>query len=391
MPKRYDSGPLRLVIRLSSVLTQQQHKTHKNPFNFLGLPRTVRDKIYSYLLIKQVDASTQAVYEKHLTDHPDVLAIERITAVRRQAPDRSISLFSKSYYGHLNAARGLFLTSKQLHEEAAHCFFTGNTFGVELSADDPKNCWNIKNQDFCRIRDLTISIWNTSNLGDVIEAMEASGKLTFALLGLMSMLDGSGNTFDVLRIHYASCFRGQLEEIRNVLDATTKDHPRQVWVHDNGGRRPHTGMIQHCNFENVDSLFFFEVMLGPLEVLAGRVHDLAIVGDVSTDYIDKLTLKVMGGSENPRMAVRRAKELEAERLHRAGNQGCSQEELIQEVIAKGWKDPALGKLVTTMPRDFYVAPTLLNMYKDLHKLNRPGCKMGGKSVRPGFSCRCCCK
>lgn len=99
----------------------------------------------------------------------------------------------------------------------------------------------------------------------------------------------------------------------------------------------------------------------------------------------------MGKSETPHMAFRKAKELEAERLCHETHQGCTQEEFIREVIAKGWKDPSLGKLVTTMPQDFHMAPKLPNLYKYLPKLNRPGCEMGGKSVRPGFSCRSCCK
>lgn len=122
-----------------------------------------------------------------------------------------------------------------------------------------------------------------------MKAMKELGKLLFTLLGLLQLLVTSGNTLDVLRIHYASCFRGQLGEIRDVLNDTTKDHTHQVWVHDNGGRKPHTGMINHCNFDQINGPFFYQRTLGPLEMLAGPVHDLAVVGDVSSNYINTLT------------------------------------------------------------------------------------------------------
>ncbi|KAK6529393.1 hypothetical protein TWF281_008569 [Arthrobotrys megalospora] len=83
----------------------------KGSFNFLGLPREIRDEIYSYFLSR---------------DPPPIVT----PRIRRGYP---------TTYKQMALNLSLFRVNKQIHQEAAECFYGQNTFVIRVSTDIHKN------------------------------------------------------------------------------------------------------------------------------------------------------------------------------------------------------------------------------------------------------------
>ncbi|KAK6353926.1 hypothetical protein TWF730_008346 [Orbilia blumenaviensis] len=80
--------------------------TRNGPFNFLGLPREIRDEVYGYLLSR---------------DPPPVIA----PGSRHYPP----------IYKQISINLSIFRVNRQIHQEAAECFYGRNTFVIRLSTD----------------------------------------------------------------------------------------------------------------------------------------------------------------------------------------------------------------------------------------------------------------
>ncbi|KAG9595627.1 hypothetical protein KCU77_g5554, partial [Aureobasidium melanogenum] len=271
-------------------------------FNFLDLPREVRDKIYEEVIVSKLSPSDRAEYDKAAAHEgqPDIRNNRRdyLDVFERRimvSPEFTLtSVHNVPIWGFkpLVLARGLLLANKQISQELKETHFSKNTFLALVQddhvCDEPPQAFRNYVAHFTKAKSLYIDIvTNKYHPGE--NGFQASvNTIKRQLLTLILALNRTGTALDSLTVRYRSCFDGEIEDLRIDADGLAA-HPqaRVLWVINPRTDKNH--IIEHAEMKQLylHSTTIAKVLCA-LEVPVSKFH---IFGDMSGPDLTLLSHK----------------------------------------------------------------------------------------------------
>ncbi|KAK6007714.1 hypothetical protein QM012_004528 [Aureobasidium pullulans] len=271
-------------------------------FNFVGLPRKLRDKIYEEVIVSKLPPCDQAGYDKAAAHdgEPDIRNNRKdyLDVFDRRimvSPEYTLTIVRNTPiwgFKPLVLARGLLLSNKQISQELMETHLAKNTFLVMIQddhvCDTSPQAFRDYVAHFTKAKNLYIDIvTNKYHPGE--NGFQASvNAIKRQLLTLIIALNRTGTALSSLTVRYHSCFDGEIEDLRIDADGLVA-HPqaRPIFVVDSRIDKFH--MIDHAEMKqlHLHSTNIARAFCG-LDVPVSEFH---ILGDMSGPDLTRLSRK----------------------------------------------------------------------------------------------------
>ncbi|KAG9560841.1 hypothetical protein KCU71_g7786, partial [Aureobasidium melanogenum] len=271
-------------------------------FNFMGLPREVRNKIYDEVLASRLPASDQAEYDRvaatisngqhdlanRCRDYLDVFD-RRIMA----SPEFTLTLVRNiPIWGFkpLVLARGLLLANKQISQELKEAHYAKNTFLVQIRDDHvcDTSAQGFRNYvtHFLKAKNLYIDIATPKYQPGERGFQVSVNTIKRQLLTLIISLEQAGANLDSLTVRYTSCYPGEIEDLR--VDAhglAAHRQARVIWVMD-----PRTKKMDYIEHATMKQLYLHSNTIAAV-LCASKipVSNFRIFGDISGPDLSRIS------------------------------------------------------------------------------------------------------
>ncbi|KAK5131733.1 hypothetical protein LTR08_000622 [Meristemomyces frigidus] len=281
---------------------------------FMRIPREVRDKIYSELLIAKHSPSTQAKI--------DEINASTSTPFGEYGRENALDCLDETgimpggtrQYPFIADTMGLLLANKQINAEANSVLFSENTFVILAEWERVWPFWRCDRTDctptnrpcflmlhnLLQVKHLEILVHNTQPL-DSRQLRVESARLRANLQIVADCFTEAGIKLKTLKVRYTSWFGGQVEAMRDAIEGPLRpgaperpirlkdDYGKYYLLHRADAQRR---LFAHC-----------EGVLAPLLKLQGFAEAVRVRGDLPGALIDRLTATL--SNPNPPAAVKK--------------------------------------------------------------------------------------
>ncbi|CAD0089016.1 unnamed protein product [Aureobasidium mustum] len=268
-------------------------------FDFMGLPRELRDK---EVIVNKLSPSDQAKYNEAAAHQgqPDLRNNRRdyLDVFERRimvSPEFTLTVIRNTPiwgFKPLVLAHGLLLANKQISQELKETHLSKNTFLALLQDDhvcdtSPQAFRNYV-AHFTKAKNLYIDI-TTIKYHPGENGFQASvNTIKRQLLTLVIALNRTGTALDSLTVRYHSCFNGEIEDLRIDADGLAA-HPqaRVIWVVDPRTDKNH--IIEHAEMKQL--YLHSNTIAKVLCALDVPISKFRILGDMSGPDLARLSRK----------------------------------------------------------------------------------------------------
>ncbi|THY85642.1 hypothetical protein D6C95_07812 [Aureobasidium pullulans] len=311
-------------------------------FDFMALPRKVRDKIYEAIIVSRFSPSEQAHFDHlvSLKGQPDIRnrrrdAMDLLERRHMVAPAVSVyKIRGTPIFGFkpLVNARGLSLANRQIARELEEVYWSKNTFLIPV---DEANPFDAPDQNFrgyvehlAKAKRIYLEI-QTQKHHPGEKGFQACRQMN----GIVTALNQAGDALESLDVRYTSCFPGEIEDLRIDADglAAHKD-ARVIWVMD-----PRTDKMRTLKHHEIKQIYLHSSSIATaLNALTVPVNNFRVFGDFAGPEINRMHLKF--GLEVPKVA---------QRLDRCGQRISKDAEISREMARKS---PGLGSTLEDLAK-----------------------------------------
>ncbi|CAD0109125.1 unnamed protein product [Aureobasidium uvarum] len=259
-------------------------------FNFMGLPREVRDKQAEYDRVAATISNGQPDLANRCRDYLDVFD-RRCMA----SPEYTLSMVQNvPIYGFkpFTDARGLLFANKQISQELKEANYAKNTFLFTVRDDHVCDTSAQEFRDyvahFLKAKKLYIDIATPKDHPGESGFQASVNTIKRQLLVLFVSLERSGASLDSLTVRYTSCFPNEIEDLRVDADGlATHKQARVIWVMD-----PRTDKMRSLNHTEMKQLYLHSTTIA--DVLCASkipVSSFRVFGDFSGPDISRISRK----------------------------------------------------------------------------------------------------
>ncbi|TIA06386.1 hypothetical protein D6C81_09921 [Aureobasidium pullulans] len=306
-------------------------------FDFMALPRKVRDKIYEEIIVSRFSPSEQAHFDHlvSLKSQPDIRnrrrdAMELLERRHMVAPAVSVyKIRGTPIFGFkpLVNARGLSLANRQIARELKEVYWSKNTFLIPRTP--------LMHPTF---RGYVEHLAKAKRIYLEIQTQKHHpGEKGFqaCVTTIQRQMNGISVTLSSLLMFaiHTSCFPGEIEDLRIDADglAAHKD-ARVIWVMD-----PRTDKMRTLKHHEIKQIYLHSIIIATaLNALTVPVNDFRVFGDFAGPDINRMHLNF--GLEVPKVA---------QRLDRCGQRISKDAEMSREMARKS---PGLGSTLEDLAK-----------------------------------------
>jgi len=268
-----------------------------------------QSQIYAELFVARLSPADSLEHARLVADTSGP-SFHRYAQIHRFEIDKlSISpgttLDGKGGFPQLVTARGLMLVNKQIHNEASSILYSQNTFliaihDIDLVAPTTELFSHPASPAYLSKIQHVILMCMESVVAEAPGRARAVALVHQNLFGAVTNLNRLGVTLKSLRIHFVSCYTGEIERSRRNIDALlTHSRAAPVMV-----RRGVDGRIDTFKASNLRTFLANAFAIGDvLEDLHSGVNTFEVYGDFPTAVIDQLERK-FGAASPESKAIR---------------------------------------------------------------------------------------
>ncbi|CAD0023147.1 unnamed protein product [Aureobasidium pullulans] len=292
-------------------------------FDFMALPRKVRDQIYEEIIVSRLSPSEQAHFDHlvSLKSQPD------IRNRRRDAMD----LLERR---HMVAPA---VSVYKIRGELKEVYWSKNTFLIPV---DEANPFDAPDQNFrgyvehlAKAKRIYLEIQTQKHHPGEKGFQACVTTIQRQMNGIVTALNQASDALESLDVRYTSCFPGEIEDLRIDADGlgAHKD-ARVIWVMD-----PRTDKMRTLKHHEIKQINLHSSSIANvLNALTVPVDNFRVFGDFAGPEINRMHLKF--GLEVPKVA---------QRLDRCGQRISKDAEMSREMARKS---PGLGSTLEDLAK-----------------------------------------
>ncbi|THY68994.1 hypothetical protein D6C86_05169 [Aureobasidium pullulans] len=264
-------------------------------FNFFGLPREIRNKIYEELVVALRSRGDRTEYEKLAASRhePDserkrFKRMDELDVRLMVKPGHSEQDGTTGFQPLLDV-HGMSLANKQVNREFMTTLFSKNRFF--LSVDDKHPYWVpgqflraiMAPNHLAQIKHLYIDV-DTKLQPYEADYRKGVVVVNYSVHHIVKTLNSVGKGLKSLTVNHISCYRGEIEELRRDADIlATRNHVRNIQV-----MRPDHD-IQELDSKGIKEFFLHSNNIAnAISQLTIPVKKFRMFGDVSGNDIQRL-------------------------------------------------------------------------------------------------------